>query len=108
MLTDLIPTYAKALMASTTVDECHVLSSQLITDVGHAVGLNLQAATINADFHEKFLLSGVRKMYASQKTLMDKLWYQQGRADSIAEGNRVESLMRKLDSAGRLRYQKLE
>ena len=56
--------YAKALMASESVDECHVLSSQFLTDVGHAVGLKMQADTVNIDFKESLILSGVRKMYA--------------------------------------------
>ena len=47
-------------------------------------------------------------MYSGQKSLIKKLWYQQGRAFSIAEGQRVEPLMRKLNSANRQRYQKLE
>ena len=96
VLSDLVPNYAKKLMKCKQVDECLVHSSQLITDIGLAVGLQLHAASASAEFKEVTTLMHVKQLHTKKKTIHDKLWYKFGVTNSAEELNEVESLLTKL------------
>ena len=71
----IIPAYAKKLMASQSIDECHVISSQLISDIGHHLGLKDYALSASVEFKESECLAGVRRFYSEHQRLERSLWY---------------------------------